>query len=300
MEWLSGFPTEARKRRLLLPLQAVIDESGVEGTTPVFAFAGFLGQAERWAEFSDEWQRWADARPAIRYLKMNEAAKLKGEFRRWSSDARDAKLEGFIEIIRRFPERAIYATLDTAALRARPDFTENLLGSGYWGMFFSVLAGVCYEILEAKTFPVGPFEIIFDDHPIFRPRITLWYPYIRTNLIETYDAELAKVLPPHPIFKDDQEFLPLQAADVIAWLFRMAKSGQRTQFEWIADRLAPVIPVSVYSGHWDAKRLDRVDAMMRGYQKNVNRSRLANYFKQMGLDVATQQRKRNARKRRKK
>ena len=281
-----------------MPLQAVIDESGVEGTDPVFVFAGFLGQAERWAEFSDEWQVWAEARPAIRYLKMNEAAKLKGEFRHWSSRARDAKLEGFIEIIRRFPEKAIYATLDTVALRARPDFTENLVGSGYHGMFFSVLAGVCYEILEAKTFPVGPFEIIFDEHLIFGPRIRLWYPLIRTNLIEKYDAELAKVLPAHPIFKDDQEFRPLQAADVIAWLFRTAASGQRTQFEWIADRLEPVIPMSVYSGHFDGKRLDKIAAMSREYQKDLSPSQLANYFKQMGLDVVTQQRKRNMRRKR--
>jgi hypothetical protein len=296
MEWLSGLPTGARKRRLLLPLQAVIDESGVEGTDPIFVFAGFLGQAERWAQFSDEWQAWADARPAVRYLKMYEAAKLKGEFRDWSPRVRDAKLEGFIDIMRRFPEKAIYSTLDVSALRARPDFTDNPVGSGYWGMFFSVLAGVCYEVLEAKSSPVEPIEIIFDEHAIFGPRINLWYPFLRTMLIETYDAELANVLPPQPMFRDDQDFRPLQAADVIAWLFRMSASGRRNEFEWIADRLAPVIPMSGYSGHFDEERLDIIAAMARKYRKHATPGRLESYMKQMGMDIVAWQRKRDARK----
>jgi hypothetical protein len=296
MEWLSGLSTDARQRRLLLPLQAFIDESGVEGTDPVIAFAGFFGQAQRWAEFSDEWRRWANASPSVDYLKMNEAAKLTGEFRQWNPHDRDVKLEGFIDIIRRFPEKAIYATLDVSALRARPYYTSNMVGSGYFGMFFSVLAGVCYEMLEADAFPIEPAEIIFDEHVIYGPRIQLHYPFLRTILIEKYDQELERVLPKQPLFKDDREFLPLQAADVIAWLFRMGASGIPTEFEWIADRLAPVIPVSGYSGHFDAERLDRISDLAREFEKDVNPERLADYFKQLGIDIFAKQRKRQSRK----
>ncbi len=297
LEFLSGLPTEARKRRLLLALQVFIDDSGVDGTQPVVSIAGFFGQSERWAEFSNEWKACLDSPPPIRYLKINEAAKLDGEFRNWLADDRDAKLKGFVDIMSRFPEKAIYATLDTLALRERPHIRENVVGGAYWGMFFTVLAGVCYEILEAKSFPVEPFEIIFDEHSIFVPRINLWYPYLRDLLIEKYDVQLEHVLPRQVLFKDDEHFLPLQAADVIAWHFRITKSGQHHDFEWIADRLAPVIPVSAYSGHWDARRMDRLLPLMREYQKESKSSRHIDYLKEMGIDLVARQKKRSKRKR---
>jgi hypothetical protein len=55
--FLSGLPEAARKRRLLMPIQVVADESvGAEpGTRSHFVMAGLIGHSEDWAEFSTEW-----------------------------------------------------------------------------------------------------------------------------------------------------------------------------------------------------------------------------------------------------
>jgi hypothetical protein len=83
-------------------------------------------------------------------------------------------------------------------------------------------------------------EIIFDEHAIFGPRVALWYPALRDTLRTQPNRDfhdLAEVMPPMPMFRNDSKFPPLQAADVIAWLFRNAFSGKRNQFEWIAEEL---------------------------------------------------------------
>ena len=101
-EFLSGLSEPERRRRLLLPIQAYIDDSGVKGTHAVFVLAGFMGNAERWAEFSDAWSDYLKLAPSVRYVKMNEAVKLNGEFRSWKPEERDRKLAGCADIINRF------------------------------------------------------------------------------------------------------------------------------------------------------------------------------------------------------
>lgn len=66
---------------------------------------------------------------------------------------------------------------------------------------------------------------------------------------------LAEILPSHPSFKNDQAFSPLQAADMLAWLFRTAFSGQRTRFKWIATELMPSIALSEYAGVFTEERM---------------------------------------------
>jgi hypothetical protein len=100
-EFLSGLPTAKRKRRLILVIQAFLDESGTKGTHTFFTFAGFIGRAEVWAGFSQEWSTWLKASPQIEYLKMAEAAKLNQQFRPLGARQRDEKLKGFVEIIKK-------------------------------------------------------------------------------------------------------------------------------------------------------------------------------------------------------
>jgi hypothetical protein len=66
---VSGFSEPMRSNRLLLMLQAYIDDSRSDDP-PVFALGGFIAPAEKWASFSDEWQQFLDMPPAIKYFKM--------------------------------------------------------------------------------------------------------------------------------------------------------------------------------------------------------------------------------------
>jgi hypothetical protein len=257
LEFLSGLPTEKRKRRVILVMQAFLDESGVKGTHPIFTFAGFIGRAERWAEFSAKWVRWLQAEPRIEYLKMNEAVKLKGQFQSFTAEERNQKLRGGVAILKQYPQQAIQVSVDVADYQARlEEHQPKSIRDPYFLAFFGILSGVCYELIDTGV--PEQIEIIFDEHSIFKPRINFWYPIVRDDIGVLHDPALANVLPPSPIFKDDFEFVPLQGADVLAWLFRNAYSGNINEFSWIAEELATLIPLSQYSTLYDAERMKNV------------------------------------------
>jgi hypothetical protein len=111
-EFLAGIPEPERQGRVCLVIQAYIDDSGTKGTDPVFTLAGFIGAAEKWAALSNSWRDHLKAPPSIKYFKMNEAAKLDGQFRFWEAKNRDDKLHGFVDIIKRHtPQQAIHCTI---------------------------------------------------------------------------------------------------------------------------------------------------------------------------------------------
>jgi hypothetical protein len=69
------------------------------------------------------------------------------------------------------------------------------------------------------------------------------------------DPELVPILPSDILFRDDRNFLPLQAADMLAWLLRKALNGERSEWEWIAEELTPDIPMAEHSSIFSADRM---------------------------------------------
>jgi hypothetical protein len=274
-EFLSGLSDAARKRRLIFAVQqAFIDDSGTKGTHPVFVLAGFIGEAENWARLSEIWKQTLAASPSIKYLKMAEAAKPKGQFRGWSQKERNDKLAAFVEVLKQFPLKAIQVTIDIAAFQERQaPYLPKPQSDPYFMAMYSILGGVCYDVIDSGT--GEKFEVIFDRQVIFEPRANLWYPVFREIWIEFENPEL-ELLPSSLRFEDDKEFRPLQAADVLAWLFRMAYSGHRTEFEWIAEELGPHIPLSEYSAVFDRDRMNGILAKSFKYkftQRAVERAK---------------------------
>ena len=252
----------------------------------MFVLAGFIARADLWAKFSDEWSETLNERPAIKYLKMYEAAKLDGQFRGWSVAARDEKLRKLVAVlVRNAPRRAIHFTYDTAdfqkyrAPRGLPPIADP-----YFEGALGIMAGVCYDEIDLGV--PEEVEIIFDEHLIFRPRLHMWYPLLKAR-IELYDPALKGVLPLQPSFKDDKRFPPLQAADIVAWLFRNAFSGQRTEFEWIATDLTPLVPMSNYRSIFTAERMNRINAMNLDFPIELIRQ----WEKDLGIKISDKQKR---------
>jgi hypothetical protein len=63
---VSGSPDKKRRNRLLLMLQAHIDDSGWDGVSPVFVLAGYVAKKEQWDSFSDQWRATLDLDPLLR------------------------------------------------------------------------------------------------------------------------------------------------------------------------------------------------------------------------------------------
>ena len=71
-ELISGIPKQRRDRRLLMPMQAFIDDSQSDGE--VLVLAGYLARFEQWERFSLDWQELLDMRPRWQRFKMVEVA----------------------------------------------------------------------------------------------------------------------------------------------------------------------------------------------------------------------------------
>lgn len=48
--------TDVRKRKVLVPIQFIADDSGCKGGSLDAVMGGVFGEAEQWADFSDRWK----------------------------------------------------------------------------------------------------------------------------------------------------------------------------------------------------------------------------------------------------
>jgi hypothetical protein len=105
---LSGLAPAERMRRLLLVMQAYVDDST---EPPVFVLAGFLARAEQWASLSAKWAEALELPPKLDYFKMKEAHACTGQFYGCSEQARDDRLALLCEIIKGHVLAAISAAV---------------------------------------------------------------------------------------------------------------------------------------------------------------------------------------------
>ena len=229
-------------------MQAFIDESGLDGSGPVLVFAGYIGEAEDWARFSDEWKAVLDKEPKISAFRMHDAAARWGEFANWPRELRDERLREFARVVGQYPLTAIHCSMDIAGhgeiLKREHGKPLNQL---YFWPFQIMILAVAFELVDQGC--KERFEVIFDANDIFGPKAKAWYPIIRAAT-EVIDADAYAILPVEPIFKSDEEFLPLQAADMLAWLFRRGwaePDRPDPEFGWIVDQIQKTIPLSAHS-----------------------------------------------------
>lgn len=219
--------------RPTLPVKAFIDDSGGKNQGSVFVFAGWIGDVD-WEAFSSDWARCLERPPKIDYLSMREAAsvrwQVRGQFRGFSEPDRDQKLRDLAGVIREYRLIAYGCSTDLDAFDK--SFARAYLkpfNHPYFWPFQVTILGIGLELAN-RGFKV-PAEIIFDEHNIFAPRVKKWYPSVREAM---EDENVRAVLPLEPIFKSDKECLPLQAADMLAWLWRTAL-GEGGKLNWLIE-----------------------------------------------------------------
>jgi hypothetical protein len=200
--------------------------------------AALIGESGQWADFSGNWQAALKEPPSIEYFKMQEAAGLKSQFGRLKATQRDTKLKRLAAVLNTYTFDFISVSLDLAAFyEIMSEHMPKPANNPYFVGFHQIIAAVGLHLLDRKY--AGRFEIIFDENVIFGPKAKRWYPLVRDVAL----PEIAGLLPLEPIFKNDHEFLPLQAADMLAWLVRRAwNQNQSQQFGWLIDEIPNVRP----------------------------------------------------------
>lgn len=249
-EFLSGFPEEKRKKRLIVVVQAFADESE---DTEYFAMSSVVAKASSWASFSDEWRACLKKSPWLPYFKMKDAAGRSGTFHKFSVEQRDQRLGEFADIINRHVKMVTYSIIDLAAFKETwKKALDRPRNQPYFWPYQNTIMAICFALMDIGV--RERFEMIFDEHVIFGPRARQWYPVIRAVMKER-EPKSYGVMPVEPMFKSDTEFLPIQAADFFAWLHKNErKNPDDRRFDWLRARVNNVSG-NGYSQIYDMERM---------------------------------------------
>lgn len=196
-------------------LQAVADDSASDVADRRLFMAGFVNSAEQWSLFCDAWGDELKAGRPISYLRMAEANNFRGQFRGWTEAQRDAKLRGFARVARHFKPLSFHVSISRVESSnvLKPTAPRGLANPHFLCCF--AIAAMLSRYVASQNAAV-PVEFVFDQQNGVEDDMGLFFDYMKANL----PREAANLINDKPLFKDDQLYLPLQAADMLAWHLR--------------------------------------------------------------------------------
>lgn len=229
-ELVCGMAPAKRGRRHLAVLQAYIDDSG-NLQDSALVLAGYIASVEQWAAFAEEWRRVLDMPLAIKYFKMNDAYRLNGEFTGFSERRRDERVQLLYEVIENNVAASVCCVVPVAAFnQAKTLFPIPVKLHPYHIAFIGLISGL--NSMQNEVGLDGKVDFIFDDQVMEKTALLDSWDWLMKIIGEDLRLNVGKP----PIFKDDHDILPLQAADLAAWWVR------RWYEEQVIGRTAPEQP----------------------------------------------------------
>jgi hypothetical protein len=209
-----GLRRDFYSRYCVAVLKAFIDDSGSGGDSTWYVLAGYLGTVDGWNSFDAQWTEVLHAPPRIEYFKASEAESLRpdGQWSGVSKELRDSKIDALIEVIGRCTRRSL-----CVRLRQR-DYDQIIKGhipemwDNPYYLLFTMIVGVAINIerIDGESEDV---DFVFDKDEQHERQFDLMLPPIRR--MDTLDGRFVNA-----VRRDDKQFLPLQAADLLAWQTR--------------------------------------------------------------------------------
>lgn len=257
-----GFPEPRRSKRLMLML-AYVDGSGTMNDSPAYVMAGYLGSAEAWEAFSGDWKAALDHPKAIEYFKMSEAWARRGEFAGWEEGLRDARLKLLSPIINRhaFSALIFVASTDGWKKHVVGKLNERYHDRPYFFAFHSIMS-LAVKYLDSKGIK-EKVDFVFDEEGGESMRL----------MLESFDG-WADVAPTHlkeyigsrPIFRNEKEVLPLQAADMLAWHVRrsFADGIQGKDVSHLSAAMPELFEIEQARSIWQASEIEKYFGDMSG------------------------------------
>lgn len=225
---LSGLPDYQRGQRLLMAaaFELYADDSGSEPQSQIFFLAGFISTVDRWAAFSNEWDAALALPPALEYFKMAEAMSFQGQFsmhRGWNEAMRNDRLVLLTRIVNRHAMLRVSASirhdLFERYVLSLPAVERNLSTDEPYVTLGSALVSAALTHADQNGVNTT-MDFIFDrqiGHELEFRR--LWPSYTKLMLETPRGRQLSRLVG-EPMFLDEKDRKPLQAADLYAWLAR--------------------------------------------------------------------------------
>ena len=209
------------KRRQIVALQSFLDDSGTKGTGRVLFVGGLIGSASALASVAEAWDRALRAEPPIRYFSAREARKCQGQFYTFSVKERDRKVRLLASVIDRDDLKVTFGGVDlfahkqTEAVVKISDAQRHPFNQPYLMSLLHALMASGMEAWKQKS--DEPIEVVIDEQVIFRNDALSQWDLIRDGMPDHIKA----FMPVQPQFRDDLQFVVLQAADLLMGNGRM-------------------------------------------------------------------------------
>ncbi len=198
------FPIGTREHSLMV-LAAYFDESGTHRDSPVVAVGGFLSTAERWVTFEEEWRTVLRSNH-LEYFHMTDFENRRGPYSGWLDKQREHVIKRLCGII----NRSIIGGFSTAVVKDAYEVVDaqarSLLGTPYSFCAEWCLIMVYRQLTKARN--KDRVAYFFESGCRGLERL------LQQNQIDQWRAA-------HQVlslsFGNKKDFLPLQAADILAY-----------------------------------------------------------------------------------
>jgi len=189
-------------------LQAFFDDSKTDGAALILA--GYVASAENWARFSDEWKEVLSIRPRWRRFKASEVCASSDEItrERVRFHYNVIKKHVLADICVAVPLSVFQTVCNECSLTgadANPYFFA-------WNCLITTITNNVHRLAINQ-----PIELYFDSQSE-KTKVLLAWEYLEPQMPRRW----RKLIKGMPAFKDDEDVMPLQAADFVAWWRRKA------------------------------------------------------------------------------
>jgi hypothetical protein len=218
-------------------LQAALDDSGKDGLSTSFTLAGYFASPRELMDLADAWQTLLKKPPILEYVKGYEALGLHGQFAGWTEPARDKRLLEFVDLIAKHSGRGIAFVVDNkpfALIKQLKDDDGNYFKDPN---NFAYLMSLSTFLQFLPDFGETVADIVFDYDVISRRQATAAYKKIMDEWPEITNRLLCK----EPHWEDDKSFLPLQAADLLAYCVRAERDTGERQDKVLRSPIFPAL-----------------------------------------------------------
>ena len=216
-------------------LQGFMDDSGSDATRAPFVLGGFVMEAEKWADFSDDWYAQVIRQPRIEYFHMIEACSKDRQFEGFSDEFVRCKINDLLGVIEKYQPDGIYTWLEWEDyISIVQPLAPKEMSNPYQVLFPGIFDTIRFCQRRKGIFPQS-VDVDFDSQGEAGEFARSMYPIMKAHC----PPDVKKMLGRTPTMLDDKEVVALQAADMLAWNVRRHydKTDTTKAWEWLYERL---------------------------------------------------------------
>lgn len=245
----------SRKGGRSVVLWSYFDESGKWHDSDCVCMAGYIFDAEHADAFVGQWKPFLQ-KYNVNVIHMRQLVALKGPYKTWDHAKANAVKQEAVQIIRDNLMLGFSVTVDAKYFRSMPKDRRQKFGGDPQFFCFS---RIMRQVVDALSMGKQASGFIFDDAEEYSVKCYHLYRRIRTERPEV-KKWISSIT-----FADEEAILPLQAADVLAYLtaddYKQKQSGHKSRPDYLTLAALDKFDRQRYGVEvWDGPEIERVIA----------------------------------------